>query len=158
VALLPVVPELFRLSGAGGYFRRGWGAGWPLDGVHPVMSAQMVLFCDRDRTLLHWCARLAQTEESEARRLAGTRPQGQLRLAADTSQRTPHALKLTPQGPPVDVSQLGAPDARGGWLIQGKSTLACPGEGHYGLALYGYAPGLRVLWAAVTVTGQESKS
>jgi hypothetical protein len=147
VAMLPVDPQLFKLSGAGGYFKRSWGAGWPLDTPYPVMAAKMILYCDQTHLQLHWLARLAPQEDGKNLGAA----HGALRLAADTGQRA-NNMKLTPVGMPVDVRLLGEPDERGGWTVGGLSRIATPGDGHYGLALYGNAPGLTLLWAAVTNT------
>ena len=148
--LLPVEPELFRLSGVGGYSKRAWGAGWPLDSVHPLAVAQLLLLCDPEHPGLHWCARLSRSDAAQASE--GHVVQGSLRIAADTSQRTPHNLRLIPGDSPIDAGKLGKPDARGGWTVRGRATLQCASQGHYGLALYGMAPGLRVLWAAVSCT------
>jgi hypothetical protein len=148
VVLLPVEPDLFKLSGAGGYFRRAWGSGWPLDAAHAVMSCRMVLFCDPLHLNLHWAARLVSAEVS----IPASQPHGFLRISADTSQRTPHNVRLTPVGLPVDTRTLGPQDDRGGWTVGGRALMSCPGEGHYGMALYGHAPGMRILWAAVSVT------
>lgn len=158
VAVLPCEPNLFKLSGAGGYFKRAWGAGWPLDSMHPKMSAQTALFCDTQHRALHWAARLAPTSD-EVRELIGTPngPVGTLRLAADTSQRTPNHAKLLPNGVAVDVRNLGKPDARGGWVVRGKATVSVMTEGVFGFALYGNAPGLRVLWCAVTTTQERNE-
>ena len=155
VTLLPVMPEMFELSGVGGYFRRSWGAGFPLDTPHPVMAAPMMLYCDPEHPGLHWRARI---EPSEARALVMAsgdglyNGQGGLRIAADSGQRTPHSSRLMPVGPNVDVTKLGKPDARGGWTVGGRATIQCASAGHYGFALYGNALGLRVLWAAMSVT------
>lgn len=154
VTLLPVAPELFALSGVGGYMRRAWGAGWPLDSNVPMMTSKLALYCDKEHTALHWCARLVVSEEQEKRN-DGKAMQGILRIASDSSQRNPQGSKLSGVGAPIDISKLGAPDARGGWTIAGEAVMSTPGEGHYGFALYGMAPGLRVLWAAVSCTTTE---
>lgn len=152
VAMLPCCPTLFGRSGAGGYFKRSWGAGWPLDAQHPMIAAQMVLFCGPEHPGLHWVARLAPSEEARINDESGFKVQGQLRIAADSGQRTPNNCRLTPVDRPIDCSRLGKPDARGGWTVRGKATIHCSSEAIYGFALYGHAPGLRVLWAAISCT------
>jgi hypothetical protein len=51
----------------------------------------------------------------------------------------------------VNCGKLGPIDDFGGWTIQGRSQIHVQGEGCYGLALYGFAPGLRVAWAAASL-------
>ncbi len=155
VAVLPVVPDLFKKSGAGGFFKRAWGSGWPLDALYPKMTAQMALFCDPIYKQMNWRARLVASPEFLA--MDPVSRQGQLQLVADTSQRTPFNASCVPIDRPVVIRELGAPDARGGWVIGGRATIAVQTEGHYGFSLYGHAPGLRVLWAAVSVTQETSK-
>lgn len=158
VVLLPVDPELFKVSAAGGYFRRSWGAGWPLDAPHPVISAQLLIYCAPQYPQVHWVARLGLTEEATA---SGQDKyldaQGSLRMVCDSSQRTPYNAKLSPQDPPVDVGSLvKTPQAEGGgWVVGGRARVQCATEGHYGFGLYGHAPGLRVLWAAISATGER---
>lgn len=152
VAVLPLSGALMKISGAGGYVKRAWGAGWPLDTLHPVMAAQVLLYVDPTCSRVHWLARLVPSEASEQRAKEGVPPQGSLRIAADSSQRSPNAARLVPQDPTLDASRLGRPDARGGWTVGGKAALSCPVPGPAGFALYGHAPGLRVLWAAVSST------
>lgn len=45
-AVLPTTPEHFKRSGCGGFFKRAWGAGWPLDYAAPKLCCPMVLFVD----------------------------------------------------------------------------------------------------------------
>jgi hypothetical protein len=116
----------------------------------------MTLFCEPRHRSLHWCARLVATDEVLAMQAAGDPPHGSLRISADTGQRTPFHAGVQMVDKPVDVRNLGRPDASGGWVIGGQALLSCPVEGHYGLGIYGTAPGLRVLWAAVTVTLEMS--
>ncbi len=155
VALLPVVPDLFKKSAAGGFFKRAWGSGWPLDALHPKMTAQTTLFCDPYHKSLHWKARLVATDEFLA--LPAAQRQGQLQIVADTGQRTPYNASVVPVDKPVIIRELGAPDANKSWVVGGRATIACQVEGHYGFAIYGHAPGLRVLWTAVSVTLEKNK-
>jgi hypothetical protein len=55
-------------------------------------------------------------------------------------------------GNAVDVNRLGKPDTDGGWTVYGRANLYTPGEGYFGLALYGFAPGMRVAWLAASLT------
>ena len=149
-ALLPVDPNLFLSSGVGGYFRRGWGSGWPFVGAHPMMHAPLLLLCDERHTWLHWCARLVRSD-------AGPIQPGQLRIAADPGQHTAGRIaKLRIEGLPIDVQKLGPVDpARGGWVVGGTAALTIGAEGHYGFSLWGYAPGMSVVWVAASVVAPK---
>lgn len=161
VITLPVMPELFKKSAAGGFFKRAWGSGWPLDALHPKMTSQMTLFCDPVHNCLHWKAKLVPTDEFLA--LPAAQRQGQLQIVADTGQRTPYNASVVPIDRPVLIRELGARSpasttaASTSWVVGGRATIACQVEGHYGFAIYGHAPGLRVLWAAVSVTLEKNK-
>lgn len=159
VVLLPVVPEFFRLSGVGGYFRRSWGSGFPLSRTVPMFAAPCTVALDSTKVQrvatgslvttseVHWRARLVPVGE------APESLQGSLRMASDSAQslaRFAHPVAGTSQV--IDVTKLGKADDRAGWLIGGKMQLSCPSPGHYGLSLYGYAPGLAVAWVACSVT------
>jgi len=147
--VLPFAGPLMKLSGAGGWVKRAWGAGWPLDTPHPAMTSQVLLYVEPTCRVVHWAARVVPHEEW---REGDPMPQGSLRLAADSSQRVPNATRVVPLDNPVDVSKLGKPDARGGWTVRGKASVACGLAGHYGFAVWGNAPSMRVLWAALSTT------
>jgi hypothetical protein len=155
VTSMPVNPELFQKSGVGGFFMRHWGAGWPLDSLHPRMNCPMLLHCDAEHKVLHWRARLAPTAEFSA--LDSKHRAGQIQLAVDTGQRTPFSSTLVGAIKPVAVKELETPDQLGGWVVGGTAALGCRSEGHSGFALYGYAPGLHVLWVAMTATSEDSR-
>ena len=154
VALLPVAPELFKRSGVGGYMKRSWGAGWPLDSIAPRVVAPLTLFCNPAHRNIHWKARLVCDASVLAKVEAGERFEGMLRLTADRGQATPFYAGFSPDPnePVVDIRKLGKPDADGGWTVGGSGVASIPQEGHYGFALYGAAPGLRVAWVAASQT------
>jgi hypothetical protein len=156
VTLLPVVPAYFRASGVGGYMRRGWGAGYPLSKDAPQMHCPLLVYLDPSTaasgiyrattSILHWRARLLPAEK-------GTKPSGMLRATADTGQATAQNAHMAPaSSAPTDLTKLGEPDERGGWTVGGEAQLNVPMKGHYGFGLYGVGPGLRVAWAAASVT------
>ncbi len=149
VALLPVVPQLFKLSGVGGYAKREWGAGWPMDEAVPRIHSPLTMYCVGEHTKFHWLARLV----ADQRFGAGATFDGSLRLAADHNQPNPLKVGLAPDPtrPSVDMRALGAPDVRNGWTVGGHATAKVPQDGHYGFGLYGSAPGLRVAWAAISL-------
>lgn len=160
VALLPCMPELFKLAGVGGYAKRAWGAGWPLDYGAPRMACPLTIYMPRaddpagrvrTTNTLYWKARIVPSDEVRARLLEGAVYDGVLRLAADSGQAGPLHAGLTPRAPAPDFRKLGQPDAHGGWTIGGNGTTTPTVQGFYNYALYGAAPGFRVVWLAATV-------
>ncbi len=149
VALLPVVPALFKLSGVGGYAKREWGSGWPMDEITPRIHSPLTMYCVGEHTKFHWLARLV----ADPKFGAGATFDGYLRLSADPSQPNPLKVGLTPDAsrPSINVRELGHPDARNGWTIGGHASAKVPQDGHYGFGFYGSAPGLRIAWAAISL-------
>ncbi len=81
--------------------------------------------------------------------------QGVLRLAAAEQRGSQLHASVTDSAEAsnaVEVAALGKPDEDGGWTVEGRAFLHATGDGCYGLALYGFAPGLRVVWLAATLT------
>jgi len=76
---------------------------------------------------------------------------GMIRLANDSSQATTHQAALSPGAPFTDARQLGRVDKHDGWTIGGTANIHPVQDGHYGFALFGSCPGLRVAWAAISV-------
>jgi hypothetical protein len=146
---LPCVPDLFRLSGVGGYAKRSWGAGLPLDSVAPALVAPITLFLQPDIKGLTWAARLVPDYRGDALSRSRGRSDGLVRFSADSAQRIPtHGFYTEISGKATLVRELGDPDEAGGWTVGGDGHLSISGEGHYGFALYATAPGLRVAWVA----------
>jgi hypothetical protein len=152
VVVLPVVPEFFQHSGVGGYARRAWGAGWPLDSGYPKLVAPLTLYCMKTTKGIHWAIRLVTDSELAVRARSGESFAGVLRFSADRSQHTPFYAGITDDSKPRLVNDLGPPDAHDGWTILGSGNIMVPQEGHYGFGVYAMAPGLRVAWVAASVT------
>jgi hypothetical protein len=148
VTLLPVDPTLFHLSAVGGYFKRAWGAGWPLPS-HPGLVCPMLMFVTQRHQMIRWAARLVRNVDAEKT----DRFTGQIRITPDTTQ----ALAQRPgfaadeREPAFDLSMLGAERPEGGWIVRGSARVFSPNDGYLGLGLYGAGPGLRVAWAAVSL-------
>jgi hypothetical protein len=156
ITLLPVHPELFRSSGAGGFFKRSWGSGFPLSSDVPRYVCPIVIALDATRTTrietgisqtvsaIHWVARVVAPDAEGPRA-------GQIRLASDSSQ---HLSRYAPTVPnkstAVDFAQLGPADKAGGWTVTGSVLVAPPIPGHYGFGLYGMGPGMSVRWIAAS--------
>jgi hypothetical protein len=159
VVTLPCLPQLFEQSGVGGFSKRSWGAGLPLDSLAPRMVAPLTLYMPETGQAvhpprgLHWRARLVLDVRDGVR--PPTKPlfDGVVRFTADSSQRTPNKCVYLEQGSrSFTARDLGPADAHGGWTVGGEGVVSAPGEGHYGFALWAGAPGLRVAWVAATMT------
>lgn len=155
VTLLPVAPELFKLSGVGGYMKREWGAGFPLDFAVPRMSCPLMMLIPQDGKVLHWAVRLTPDDSTKERILKGDTFQGSLRLAADSGQANPNRAAIKALSSPINFQELGMPDADGGWTRISKYEVEVPNTNHYSFAIYGAAPGLRVSWAAISVSNKK---
>jgi hypothetical protein len=153
VVLLPVLPDLFRRSGVGGFHKRAWGAGFPLNASRPGISAPLTIYCSQHFTTMHWAARVAMLPECLEKVKNGDRAVFDgafVRFIGDASQANPNKCTLNPTVTP-DLATL---DERtlvdDGFILRGTSEVSFPGDGHYGFALYGTARGLRVVWAAAS--------
>jgi hypothetical protein len=148
---LPCAPETFTLAGFSGYARRSWGSGWPLEGNTPKLISPIAIFAPGDpHRRLHWAARLVPAAE-----VAPEMRTGVLRLAATEAYWNQHRAVVSEgnaQRNLVQVSEIGKPDERGGWTVGGSCFLHVQGPGNYGLGIYGFAPGMRLAWLAVTLT------
>ncbi len=148
---LPVDPELFLVSGVGGFYKRSYGSGWPLNASTPRFLCPALLYVTREHHKLSWAMRLVRDGAADARE----QYVGLLRLTRDTAQIAGLAGGFSGNDPQnknlVDVSKLGAPDDEDGWTVRGDGTLMSSGEGLLALSVYGNAPGLAVQWLAVAV-------
>lgn len=151
--LLPCDPELFKRSGIGGYMRRGWGSGWPLDHGAAKLFCPLSLWLTPAHRIVHWCARIVpdprRLEEAKTNGLPDLL--GFLRLAADSTQSTAHQAAVGAVASPIDARQLGKADKHGGWTVGGETRITPAVEGHFGFSLYGTLPGVRIAWAALSV-------
>lgn len=148
---LPVDPELFKVSGVGGYFRRGWGAGWPCDHGTPKMFCPMSIYTTPEHRLLHWAARLVPDERHEANLRNGIQGPSTITIMSYPARANTYAAPVTPQQGLKPLRELGPMDARGGWNLVGHVYANPSVEGNHAFALYGAANGLRVAWTALTI-------
>ena len=158
VATLPIEASLVRRSAVGGYFKRSWGSGWPLNAAVPRLVCPMLLHAVSGDGLqrLNWCARLVPVSDNarevlEARIEEGGTLVGTLRLAPNSGQ--PGALSGgfgSTAGTAVRLDKIGKMDANGGWTVYGDASIATMVHGYFGCALYGSIAGIAVAWAAVS--------
>jgi hypothetical protein len=153
VTTLPIAPELIGLSAVGGYFRRAWGSGWPLDSAIPQMVCPMMLYVLQGGDPQKVDAGAIRRINCAVRlvRSADIEPRGSLRLTTSSGQPGVFAGGFSATNDThLDVSKLGKPDERGGWTAYMGGTISAPANTLIGFALYGAAPGLRVAWAAIS--------
>jgi hypothetical protein len=159
-AVLPVMPELFKLSGVAGFSKRAWGAGWPLDYSAPRMCCPLTLYMpsagdpitrERSSNVVYWLARLVADPALDERVEAGDKFEGTLRFTPDSGQVSSLHAGYTSKGTAVSIRELGRRDARGGWTVAGSGVVTPGAAGFYGFALYGTAPGFRVVWVAASL-------
>jgi len=155
-ACLPVERELMRVNALAGYFRRAWGAGWPLPAAQPGAVCQMGLYAHHDVNHLHWLARLHPSDEAFGADGVLGRLAGSFKLASDASQMGALVADVDQaERGRVDVAALGDPDEAGGWTVGGRARIRTNIDGYVGLCLHGAARGLRVVWCAVSQTRAE---
>ncbi len=152
-ASLPVDASMFALSGIGGYMRRGWGAGWPLDNLAPQSVCPLALYVTPDHRVIHWVARLVPSEALAARsREQAPDAPGSIQLMSVAARANTMKLGLSSRTELRRTRDLGPTDSHGGWLVRGEVSVNPTSEGVASFSLYGTAPGLRVAWAAVSAT------
>lgn len=153
VVVLPVVPDLFRQSGVGGFHFRPWGSGWSLESGVPRMTAPLTMFGVPEMTMLHWKARLVP-EPAFLERIERDEKnvfEGFLKISIDTSQVLVEKLGLVDREA-VDARTFDKRTLRqGGVIVGGVVPVRIPGPAHYGIALYGAIRGMRVAWAAASL-------
>jgi hypothetical protein len=146
VAMLPCVPELFRMSSVAGYSKRAWGAGIAMRALVPEMIAPLTLYCVPSTRGVAWKARLVPDGPRRGQY------EGFVRFSADSGQRSPMNGAYQELGDkPVFVRELASLDEEGGWVVGGKGLASFGVEGHYGFGIWGTAPGIRVVWVAATM-------
>lgn len=152
-AILPVSTQLFKRSGCGGFFKRAWGAGWPLDYSAPKLVCPLSLFVTQDLRKLHWAIRLVPDPGNLAAAREGKNfTEGRFHVVGDSNQVHTHLTSVTPAGKAHDARDLGKCDENDGWTLIGSGTIHPPYDGHYGFGIYGTMPGARVAWAALSLT------
>lgn len=150
-AALPTDPELFAVSGVGGYMRRGWGAGWPLDAMAPRSFCPLALYVTPEHRALHWAARLVADEgHLAAARERGIDHPGSIQIMSYSPRSNTFKVSITPRTEVVKIAGLGKADDLGGWTIGGHAVAHPAMEGVAAFALYGSGAGVRVAWAALS--------
>jgi hypothetical protein len=151
VALLPVVADVLVRAGVGGYHKRGWGAGWSLTTTIPRIASPMSMYCVKEMSKIHWCARLVLEPEYLIKLREGVLLEGHLRVASDYGQPFPSKAGVNPEDV-VDIRQLTEKQLghHDGFLVGGTAKVSIAQDGIHGFALYGVAPGFRIAWSAIS--------
>lgn len=158
VRTLPVETSLFTRSGIGGFFMRSWGAGVRLNNPQPKMIVPMTVYVDAACNELHWMVRLMPDLTDHPADVPFEVPKrfnGLIRLSQDSQQPGTTVQGLGPSKGDIPLDDLGPLDEHGGWTVQGRSQLSPTGEGYMGVSFYGTAPGLTMVWAAITACRSE---
>lgn len=146
VVVLPIAEHLLLRTGIGGFFKRAWGSGIPMSSHAPSSIAPMTIFVDTEIDTINWAIRIVpDVDMPNVKEFNGL-----LRLMIDSSQ--PNGGSISHVREHFALNDLGAPDARGGWTLRGSYVVKAYGAGFMGLSVYGTAPGLRVLWSAITAS------
>ena len=148
VVLLPADPDLID-RGPVGYVQRHWGEGIPFHRMVGTRGAFLALHAIVERPHLHWVVRLQPIAP-------GIAPQGHLRLITDSALPGTAVASLGASAESVDLGKLGALDERGGWTVIGRYPLLVTRGGYLSLCFYGVAAGVRIMWAALTQSVQDS--
>lgn len=157
-AVLPVISDLFR-EGAGAYIRRGWGKGLSLHHPAPKFLSPATLFCEQRSLEINWIAKVFVEPEMANAIRAGTKAQGFLRMAPGGTSQNPNRCGFTQSTPLKQFPEVGPSDLFADpiakaeyFLIGGRGSVQIPGDGTYSFSLYGYGPGFRVAWFALSQT------
>lgn len=148
VIAIPFEPALSHV-GNGGYAKRSWGAGYPLDFRVPRMCAPLTMYCNKSFIHLTWRARIMPEDHLIEAIKRGDKLEGMLRFASDTGSSS-YAATLSSKEVPILIKQLGKLDDRDGWIVGGSAQINISQEGQYGFALYGMASGVRAIWVAAS--------
>lgn len=147
VASLPVEQRLLELGPIAGYYRRSWGKGERFERMAARRACPMAIHAVPGYPYLHWAARVVP---------AGGAPGGSLRLVPAPSALATMTGGLSAVAEPVTLSELGEPDAWGGWTVSRAVELACSSEGLMCVALQGAAERCVVLWSAVSLSARRA--
>lgn len=152
---LPIDAKQVTQGGASGWYKRAWGAGWPLDYPTPQLACRMLLSVPQGESTVHWAAMLlagqaVQDMVAEPNKLSmlgnGT--------VSFTSDQQPSLLTATysPNSQPVSLKGLEKElrAGKGTCIVRGFGSVRAERAGVHGFAIFGSMPGMRVAWAAAS--------
>jgi hypothetical protein len=143
VVTLPTDARAFGTSALGGYSLRQWGTGVRFSDMRPQRGCPIAVHVAQDVPYVHWAVRIEKADKS-----AGMR--GTFALVGSSDPVIPMVGALSALGRPADLTQLGEPDERGGWVLRGKLGLRTMVDGLCPLIAQAVADNLLVRWVAVS--------
>lgn len=143
VVVLPIRGELLARGGVAGWAKRCYGRGWRFSSSVSSPGCPLALQVTPGYPGIYWAARVVPDQVNAPM-------SGLLRLAGDPTQIGAATFGLSLDDGPVQVEKVGVPDARGGLTLMGKCRSVIGNEQLFGLQLYGYLAGARVLWLAAS--------
>lgn len=149
IVTLPSDARMFTASALGGVFVRHWGSGIHFTEMRPQRGCPMVLHVAQDIPFLHWAARVEPADKSTLREHLHQYMRGTLNVVQNGDPIIPMVGQLSATNRPVELSQLGEPDEKGGWFIRGKLTLRTMQDGLCPLIFQAVAGNLCIRWSAV---------
>lgn len=139
---LPSDARLFALSGLS-VFIRPWGSGVEFTDMQVCRGAPMVVYVTPDLPYLHWAARIEKIDKAKPVR-------GAITLASNADPVIQSAGVLSALNKPVDVTQLGESDEKGGWVIKGKAAFRTMQDGLCPVIFQAVADNIKIRWSAIT--------
>ncbi len=144
--VLPVDDDLCQPNQVGaldGFFIRSWGKGWLATKGSGERCCPMMLRVLPERVHVYWAARIAPVK--------GMQATGRIRLVSDTAHPAYISAGLAHKTQPDLLENLPL-DARGGWTLEGVSSINVVSEGLLALNLYAVARNARIMWSAVSLS------
>lgn len=152
---LPIDAKQVTQGGASGWYKRAWGAGWPLDYPTPQLACRMLLSVPQGESVVHWAAMLMagpdvlkMIEEPNKLSMLG---HGTVSLTSDQQQSLLTGT-YAPGTQPVSLKALEKElkAGKGTCIVRGQGSFRAERAGVHGFAVFGSMPGMRVAWAAVS--------
>jgi hypothetical protein len=148
IITLPCDAKMYNASALGGYFMRAWGFGVHFTEMRPQRGCLMALHASSDVPYLHWVARLERVDKERGLR-------GSFSIVTAGDPVIPMVGALSAIGRPVDLTQIGEPDEKGGWFLRGKLMLRTGQDGLCPLAIQAVSDNLRIRWVALSQSRAE---
>lgn len=150
VVMIPVYEEHARGGGLSGYVHRAWGPGLSLNTVGASMVGSLSLFVEEELHTLNYVVALIPDASCKVQTAHGF-----LKLVPDASQRATIRCGFSNKAIQAEAINLNIENRTledGPIIIKGSSGINAANDGYLGLSFYGRCPGLRLLWAAVSLT------
>jgi hypothetical protein len=138
---LPVDERMLNMGGVAGYFKRDYGEGVPMVGMHTQLARMALFLMPGEDAVLHYAARVDLLPHAAGRT-------GALRFATDTGQGIPSCG--VSGAAPFNLSKLTDATYARGWVVRGTARARATVQGVFGFALHAQGVGFRLMWVALT--------